>query len=279
MERIVLGYDGTPASVSALHWVATRAAREVAAVDVVTVLPRFARDRETALVQLSDAETHLREHAPGVGVELHRLEGRAIDALTTIGPCDLLVIGVNTGHLVQSLAAGATPLKISIGSRAPVVLVPSAWRDSDEPITAGVAADDSSREALAFAAAESDGTGLALRLVHAWPMPLPLPLPGSTGLAVELEEAMTAHRGALDAAGRRVVSAFPHLDITRELVQDDAASALLRYASRSSLLVIGTHRRGIVDGALLGSVAQRILWRITCPLAIVGADESRGGTS
>jgi nucleotide-binding universal stress UspA family protein len=61
----------------------------------------------------------------------------------------------------------------------------------------------------------------------------------------------------------------PALTIERHLIRDSRSAALLRFASRSSLLVIGTHRRGVLVGSLLGSVAQDILWRADCPICVV----------
>jgi len=275
VERILLGYDGTPAAASALRWVAARAARKVATVDVVTVLSRFARDRETALDQLHDAETFLRENAPGVGVELHRLEGGVLESLSSMTDSDLVVVGVNTGHVVQAIAAGGLPLRITVTSRAPVVLVPSEWVDIEAPVTVGVAADGSSSHAVAFAADEADAVGAPLRLVHAWRMPLPT-IPGSVALQVDTEEEMAAHRHALEIASGIILDTHRDLEVSRELVQDEPGPALLRYASRSSLVVVGTHRRGILEGLVRGAVARSILWQITCPLAVVGATPAEG---
>ena len=276
MERIVLGYDGTPAAVSALRWVAARAAREVAHVAVVTVVSRFSRDRESALTHLADAEAYLRDAVPGVGIELHRLEGRVHESLAGIRGADLVVVGVNTAHPVQSIAAGAVPLRVITASPAPVVLVPPGWVDSGAPVTVGVAADESADHALRFAGEEADAAGASLRLVHAWRMPLPT-IPGSAALQVRLEAEMERERTALDRAMRAITTDFPGVEVSREFVQDDPATALQRYGSRSSLLVIGTHRRGLVDGAMLGSVAQQLVWRATCPIAVVGAAAPRRG--
>ncbi|KZE91496.1 universal stress protein [Microbacterium sp. TNHR37B] len=270
VERILLGYDGTPAAVSALHWVAARAAREVAAVDVVTVLSRFTRERKLALEQLNDAEMYLRENAPGVGVELHRLEGGVIESLSGMPDSDLVVVGVNTGHVVHAIAAGALPLRIITTSRSPVVLVPSGGVDTTAPVTVGFSPDGSSSRAIAFAADEADAAGLPLRLVYASQVALPTS-PGRVALRVNAEEEVATHHNALHIASATVVGTHPHVEVSGEVVQDEPAAALLRYALRSSLVVIGTHRQRMVDGLVGGSVAHRLLWRITCPLAVVGA--------
>jgi nucleotide-binding universal stress UspA family protein len=241
-------------------------------VGVVNVVSRFARDRAPALEHLADAEAFLRERAPGVGVELHRLEGGAPDALTEFAAdADLLVIGINPGHPIRAAIAGAMPLRIGTHARVPVVMVPARWVDLAEPVTVGVADDDSSDAALDFAAAEADETGTPLRLVHSWLMPTP-PLTGSTTRDPTPETVKAAHRAKLDAAVDRVAERYPTMSVDSELVRDSRAAALLRFGPRSSMLVIGTRHRGMLAGSLLGSVAQDVLWRAECPITVVPDD-------
>lgn len=272
MEKIVLGYDGSPASVSALSWVAARASREAAKVGVVNVVSRFAHERETALNHLAHAEEFLRDRVAGVGVELHRLEGSVPESLSDFSDdADLLVVGVNAGHPIRAAMAGAMPLRISTHARVPVVMVPAGWVDLGDPVTVGISDDDSSAAALAFAAAEADKTDTPIRLVHAWLMPTPS-FSGTTALVVTPESVMAEHRAKLDAAVSWVIARYPTMNLQSELVRDSQSAALLRYGPRSSMLVIGTHHRGVLAGSLLGSVAQEILWRAESPVAVVPRD-------
>lgn len=269
MERIVIGYDGSPASVSALSWVAARAAREHAAVDVVTVVSRSEKDRATALDVLGDAEVYLRERVPGLEVELHRLEGGIADELAEFADkADLLVVGVTPGRPIRAAIAGAVPLRLSVRARVPVALVPAGWVEGDEPITVGIADDDSSDAALAFAVREARRTEAPLRLVHAWLMPTPA-FYGSSALVETPETVMGAHRAVLDEALTWVLDRTSTMSIQTELIRDSRSAALLRYSGRSSMLVIGTHHRGMVTGSILGSVAQEILWHAECPVVVV----------
>ncbi|MEV4689085.1 universal stress protein [Microbacterium sp. LWH3-1.2] len=272
MERIVLGYDGSPASVSALAWVAARAGREVAKVGLVNVVSRFAQDRASALDQLAEAETFLRDRVPGVGVELHRLEGGVPDSLTEFADdTDLLVVGINPGHPIRAAMAGAMPLRISTHARVPVVMVPAGWVDVGDPITIGISDDDSSSTALAFAAQEAEETETSVRLVHAWLMPTPS-FSGSAVMVATQEDVMADHRATLTAAVNWLVERYPTMRLQSELVRDSRSAALLRYAPRSSMLVIGTHHRGVLAGSLLGSVAEGVLWQAECPVAVIPRD-------
>jgi nucleotide-binding universal stress UspA family protein len=94
-------------------------------------------------------------------------------------------------------------------------------------------------------------------------------LESSAALAFDAEIVMAAHGRVLKNAVQRVLDARPTQSVQSELVRDTPSAALLRFASRSSLLLIGTHRRGVLAGGLLGSVAQEILWRADCPVCVV----------
>lgn len=272
MERIVLGFDGTPAAVSALAWVAARASRRPTKIGLVNVVSRSTKDRDPALDQLAEGERFLRDCIPGVAVELHRLEGGVLDALTGFAAdADLLVVGINPGHPIRAAMAGAMPLRLSTHATVPVVMVPAGWVDVGDPVTVGIADDDSAQTALAFAAAEAAETATSIRLVHSWLMRTPS-FSGSAVMVVTPETMMAEHREILDAAVTWVIERYPLLGLQSELVRDSRSAALLRYGPRSSLLVIGTHHRGVLAGSLLGSVAQEILWQSECPVAVVPRD-------
>jgi nucleotide-binding universal stress UspA family protein len=51
-----------------------------------------------------------------------------------------------------------------------------------------------------------------------------------------------------------------------------ASAALVLSASDASLLVVGTHRYGIIADAFLGGTSRKLLASAACPIAIVGSD-------
>ncbi|MDF2563189.1 MAG: hypothetical protein K0R99_4635 [Microbacterium sp.] len=269
MERIVLGYDGSPAAVSALNWTAARSTRGMTKVDVVLVASPSTKDRTPGVERLAEAEAALRERIPGLEVELHRLDGAVTTSLAEAAEgADLVVIGIHTGHPIRAAVNGWTPLRLSLRLQTPVCIVPAGWTEGDDPVTVGIADDGSSDAALDFGIAEAGTTGVGLRLVHSWLMPSPT-FDYGTALTVDPEVVIDEHRRVLDAAAQRVLRHRPTLPVTKELIRDSRSAALLRFTSRSSLLLIGTHRRGVLAGALLGSVAQEVLWRADCPVCVV----------
>ena len=64
-------------------------------------------------------------------------------------------------------------------------------------------------------------------------------------------------------------SAAPRVEV--EVVEGNAAPTILEVAKRdqSDLIVIGTHGRSGIDHFLLGSVAEKIVRRATCPVLTV----------
>ena len=80
-----------------------------------------------------------------------------------------------------------------------------------------------------------------------------------SALVLTPESAMAEHRTTLDDAVSWVMERYPTLDLKTELVRDSQSAALLRYGPRSSMLVMGTHHRGVLAGSLLGSVVHLVL--------------------
>ncbi|MBD8022404.1 universal stress protein [Microbacterium gallinarum] len=272
MERIVLGFDGSPAAASALSWVATRAARGATTVDLVEVVSGFGGVRADAADPFDDAEELLRDRAPAAVVRRHPAvagdPGHGGDATVDAG---LYVAGIDPGHPIRSAVAATSSLRVRTIAQVPVVLVPAGWIDVGDPVTVGIADDDSSAAALAFAALEAAATAASLRLVHAWLMPTPS-FEGTAALVATPADVMAEHGAILDTAATWVAAQHPTVRVERELVRDSRAAALLRFAPRSSMVVIGGRRSGRVAPGLRDSVAAGVLWDAECPVVVVPHD-------
>jgi nucleotide-binding universal stress UspA family protein len=150
----------------------------------------------------------------------------------------------------------------------PVVVVPDDWTATEGRVLVGLDDDESSAAALHLAAREAHATGGGLTLLHAWQMPVPT-MDGEVAVLASPIEQKAAHRRILDTAGDVLRAAYPDVPIELILVNDNPPSALLIEARRSSLLVIGTHHRGPLTGALLGSVGQDIVAQSRIPICVV----------
>lgn len=267
MERILLGYDASAGAESALEWVADRALRRDTRVEVVIVTNPLLQDRPVAEEQLDRAEQRLHTHVPSLPVETARIDGRMPAALTdAAADADILAIGVDSSRPIRESLHGWMSLRISAKSNVPTCIVPAGWSGTGGPVTLGLATDASSEGALTFAAAEAVAARENLRIVHAWASAMTADGGAST---VPRRRARTQHHELLSAAAGRIRQSHPDLTIEPVLLEDNAVSALTIAAADSSLLVLGTHRRGLLAGGLYGSVGQDIVGHVSAPVVVV----------
>ncbi|WP_194408835.1 universal stress protein [Microbacterium cremeum] len=269
MEKVVVGYDGSPAAESALDWVTDRALRAAMRVEVMLVANTFLSDQADADHRLEQAKARLTTRVPGLPVETTRVDGVMPGSLVQVAAgADLLVVGVDRGHPVRAALHGWLPQRVSAEAATPTCVVPRGWVAVDGAVTVGLADDGSSEAAVDFAAAEADAASRPLHLLHAWFGPLstdaaPDPQPMS------MRRLHTEHqRFAADAADR-VRGVRPGVEVHVVLTQANPSTALAAASRLSSLLVIGTHRRGILAGGLVGSVGLDLIGVISAPLCVV----------
>lgn len=269
MDKIVVGYDGSEPSLVALEWAATRAAERSSSVEIVSVNASDLFDETVIPDVLQDAERRFRDIAKDAHVRSRRVTGHLPGALLQAAEsADLLVIGVHRRRPLRAALTGWRPLRTVARSSVPVVVVPDDWTATDGRVLVGLDDDDSSIAALHVAAREAQVAGVPLVLVHAWQMPVPT-MDGEVALLASPIEQKAAHRRILDTAADDLLAAYPGLVIERMLVNDNPPAALLTEARRASLLVIGTHHRGPVAGAILGSVGQDTVAQSRIPVCVV----------
>jgi len=270
MERIVIGYDGSPAADSALEWVVDRAHRHPARVDVIGVANPFAADKRAIRERLEKAEELLRVRIPGLPVESHQLDGLMPAAFIDAAfDADLIVMGIERNRPIRAALHGWMPQRAAARTRSPLCLVPTGWTATAGPVVVGVDVDSSSA-AIDFAAGEADEQRSSLRMAHVWPPAAgPAERDHSGSVATRTH---TLHEQVLEAAARRIRTAFPRLRVETALVRhEDPGTAMLFAAADESpaLVVLGTHRRGVLAGAFLGSVTQTLLWESQVAVVVV----------
>ncbi len=257
MRRVILGFDGHRASRSALAWVVHRATQ--------------AHERLRAMI------------VPMGGDEQRRADlEAAVDALRTVGVASRISTGGQRDDLVRPpetddmvvLGVPARPhphpstddavRRILRSAPAPSCFIPAGWVPRAGPVTVGVDADDSSDIAVYFAAREAAQTGRMLRLVHSLtPADTRSPAGGAA------PGAQPSSRARLDAAVREARLAAEGIPIEVDLRRTEPTAALSSAAADSSMIVIGTHRRGVLDSGPFGSVGQHLIGRVTCPVCVV----------
>lgn len=270
-EHIVVGFDGSDAAYDALEWAAARASRHGGGrIEIVTVNPLEVFAYGTADEAQRDAARRARAMAPDAVVDSSARSGDFSETLIRVATgADLLVVGANPDRPLRAAFRGWRPLRIAAESVRPVVIVPRGHADADGPVVVGVDVDDSSIDAVRFAADEAADRSVELTLVHAW---WALPEQETTGeiaLLVPPLSLRDAHARVLADARSRAEAAHPHLSVNAVLYEGDPVDGVRENLSGASLLVLGTHHRGTLDRAREGSVERELLARSRTPVCIV----------
>ena len=286
-QRLVVGFDGSPASAEAVLWAAAEAEPRGALVEVIACcdlplttefwgsVPGVAgyddeklRDAMQAGVNAAivSAQAHHPlvkfENAVELGSPRHILPDRSETA-------DLLVLGRTGAGTAARFFLGSVADTAVRKSHCPVVLVHDEPRGSTGRIVVGVDGSEASTTALDWAIAEAELHDAELVVVHGWWY--------SFGGASEARQAKDlTHVDAaliLDAALERVRTRSG-CAARGELIESAAATTLVEHSAIADLVVVGSRGRGSVASMLFGSVAQGVSARAHCPTVVVRAPHS-----
>lgn len=147
-------------------------------------------------------------------------------------------------------------------------------RTSTEPptVVVGVDGSDASASALRWAVAETARRGGRVEAVYVYAIPSEggWCLGGHPGVLPPGRQAVIeSARRELARAIERAVGRPDPVALSATAVPDfSAADALVRHSRGADLLVVGTHRRGLI-GRLFGSTASAVLRGAVCPVVVV----------
>ncbi|MEU3274951.1 universal stress protein [Saccharomonospora sp. NPDC006951] len=254
---------------------------------------------ESGRAWLADAHAAATAEAPGIDVDWDVCFGGAADTLVDeSGTASLLVVGARgLGGFLGQLA-GSVAVTAAAHARCPAVVVREDTVADVGPVVVGADGSPLSEQALEFGFEAASARGARLLAVRVWDDPFtsaewdelvpgdtetPAP-PASAVPTVPMARAVTGAAAVPDrrdsVAGReaRALHAdlvgwrdkYPDVAVHELAVRGNrAADGLLGAAAHAQLLVVGSHARGVVAGALLGSVSRELLRRSACPVAIV----------
>jgi nucleotide-binding universal stress UspA family protein len=283
--RVVVGVDGSPASLRALHWAAAEAARRGTGLDVVhawkwpqSLLPTEvfrepsaveARGRE--LLHRAVESLAPREHVP-FDVRSILVEEQAAAALVqAASTAELLVVGSRGRGGFSGLLLGSVGQHCTHHAPCPVAVIPPAWTGGDHgPVVVGVDGSDESYGALHWAIAEAGLRQADLHVVNAYDY---IEVVTPIGLVPGVDRSTMEH-ASRTLLEQRVASALgaanhPPQDVALIPSPANATQALLHAAVAAELLVVGSRGRGGFSGLLLGSVSQQCAHHAPCPVVIV----------
>jgi nucleotide-binding universal stress UspA family protein len=131
-----------------------------------------------------------------------------------------------------------------------------------------------SHVALGYAAEMAKGYSASISLAHVYPV---VNYAAAEGFALYTPEQLAQLRAELGAQLRTAedelrAQGVSHVDAT--LVQGDAFKELVALAPAYDMIVMGTHGRTGFKHALIGSIAEKVVRTVTCPVLTVRSASS-----
>jgi nucleotide-binding universal stress UspA family protein len=269
---VVVGADGSPASLEAVDLAAEEAVARVAPLVVVHVRDDIAPSAlsDVRVQRLLDVATAraMAEH-PGLSVSGVLATGKAGDVLNGIAGMSLLVVG-HRGSGGGPHAAWTVGRILQKAAVPVIVHRPFDCHDVEvlpRPVLVGVAANRCADDVLAFAFAEAALRGAPLLAMRVWGQQF-LTEPDGAGQTGEGADPAEADR-SLNEALASWAEKYPEVAVARVVHQGlDVALPLVTASRAAQLAVVGSHH-GRPAWPAQASVSRFLIRRAHCPVAVV----------
>lgn len=268
---LVVGIDGSEASLEAVDWAADEAFRH----GVPLHLLHAAAGDDAAAGVIGAAAERAGEIAPTVRLSSEVLHEDPASALVDKGRnAFALVLGSRgLGDLAEMLL-GSVSLAVAARADCPVVVVRGAAEHRGTRfgnVVVGVEEGEGSGTAARFAFREAHVRRCRLVAVHAWTVPFGGAVTAPRVPSWYAQEAAGPRPPAqvLDDALRVPAEQYRDALVSRRVVEGSARQALLEAASGADLLVVGARRRRGHLGLQLGLTNHAVLHHAPCPIAVV----------
>lgn len=273
MKRLLIATDLSPRAANALQRALLLAGQTGAEVHVVHVVDV---DLPTTLAEhaRADAAQELRRAvdanaaAKGISVHIHVLPGHPVaDVLRAADSkgVDLIMLGTHRKQPLKDVLVGGTADQIIRLAKTPVLVVRDAPARPYQRLLGSVDFSDSSRRAVEFARAQLPG--VPMDLLHVYPMAYA----GVANLSQDPADATRTEeqlRNLLTEEERQSLATWgAPVSIRAGAVTTVIAEEVARRGT--DLLVLGSHGRGGIARALLGSVAAKLVHEPPCDVLVV----------
>ncbi len=265
---LVVGIDGSEASLEAVDWAADEAVRH----GVPLHLLHAAVPDHVASDVISAASERARRGAPAVRLSSEVLREDAASALVDKGRnAFALVLGSRGLGDLAGMLLGSVSLAVAARADCPVVVVRGAVEHRNARfgcVVVGVEEGEGSDTAVQFAFREAHVRHCRLVAVHAWSAPFgALTTPQAPSWPLEAHERRPAQ--VLDEALGGPAERYRDAQVSRNVIEGPARQTLLEAASGADLLVVGARRRQGHLGLQLGLINHAVLHHAPCPVAVV----------
>ncbi|MEU9451205.1 universal stress protein [Streptomyces sp. NPDC048277] len=277
---LVVGVDGSDASLLAVDWAAAEAARHGVPLRLVyaSLWERYEGGTPAADLEGPGAgERVLAEHivaaaaeravrrAPEAEVTTGIVPEDAVDALLHEGDtaCALVTGSRGRGEL-KGMLLGSVGLTVAARAHCPVIVVRgdrAGTAGTHERILLAAGDPESGGTAARFAFREAEARGCTLDVVRAWRR--------STRSAQPAGEAERNASALLDTLLRAPMAEHPTVRVRSVTVEGPAHRILVNRSAAADLVIVGARRRHGRPGLQLGRVGHTLLHHADCPVAVV----------
>lgn len=261
---VVVGADGSPSSLAAVHWAGEEARLRHVPLTIVHVVSDAGAEEEPggeAAQVLAEAVSVGRAAVggdTGTVVETRQLHGKPVPELVDVSAAaQLVVVGSHGRTGRRDRAVGSIGVGLLHHARCPVAIVhddvPPKAGPGRRPILVGIDGSRTSMSAAAIAFDEASRRAADLLALHVC-KDADTPAahdPQSSTLEREAEDFL---RETLSDLQQRYPEVAVHLLVRFA----NPSRQLLIQAERAELVVLGSHGRGALAGKLLGSVSTAV---------------------
>ncbi|MFE6828470.1 universal stress protein [Streptomyces sp. NPDC057690] len=283
---LVMGVDGSDASLTAVDWAVDEAARHGLPLRLVhasrweryeRAVPSrsLSRPSERVLAEnlVAAAAERAGQRQPDVKITTDIVPDDAADALLRAGDnAFVLVTGSRGRGELKGMLLGSVGLAVAARAHCPVIVVrgdTAGLSGSHERILLGADEPVTGAEAVRFAFREAEARGCPLDVVRAWRCPAHESAddPALAGEAARRHEERAS--ALLDTLLKDAVAARPGVLVRRVTAEGPAHSVLVRRSEAADLVIVGARRRHGHLGLQLGRVSHTLLHHAHCPVAVV----------
>lgn len=292
MSWITVGIDGSRGSERALEWAAVEASRAGRELDIVHAIEvpspsgiySPARISPLGVIELRrfshallrTAEKRAMQLAPGTMISPRSRTGTATGVLVHASQNAAAIVVGSRGLGAVRAAIGSVSTRVAVRAACPVFVIPDLEEPAlpGGPIVAGVDGSESSVTALRFALREAQLRGTSVRAVTAYQLSAAW-IPLEQGVITRFEQ--DVHDQAAGLIDNAVTAArtadTEDVKVEPVVIRGQAVESILASAQDAQLIVVGSHRRSLVQQMVMGSIGLLLLHHATRPIVVVHPDD------